>query len=261
MTKKIRQNYQTLDEFSDLPRTFQHIRPIYVFIIGATFIGSIPTAIFWFLVIVYLIYRFVSEKNVKIPNENYDSTIPENSKSMAELIINSNGIKLLEKMARLFGPKNSTSKRTEINTVRPPLKHNLISYGQTISSKLMPSKLKWPFGRPRSLTSLRTLSCSLPDINANYTRHDSNESLDCLPDEHQATCFGSLSRSISKLNLMHRSTISVKSFKENKKQPYKNVVNVVLIRGKNIQLNTKSDYFLRFKLGKLKCKSKVSLIL
>ena len=94
-------------------------------------------------------------------------------------------------------------------------------------------------------------------------RHPSNQSTEQL--DQDAILFMASGSDISSIDDEPPATASYQSIspfngltrgKKTKRQLHEHVLNVVLIRGKNLCM--KNDYFIRLRLGKAKCKSKVS---
>lgn len=220
---------------------------------------------------------------------------------LAALLGESDGLRKLQTFAKFFLPsEKSKPDLPEIQTVnrRTSFRKSMSAEGQTLLNRINSKKQKWlsfisgnrPFADNEStyhqtLSSQLSVSSSELDINANYINefddeldgsavlaledadvivvHDNESNSEhslLLHEEHH-----SLVPDVAEPNLMRSASTKSRAKEKHKQQqqpaqqPYKNVVNVVLVRGKHLEFD--SDYYVKFQLGKAKCKSKVSTII
>ena len=315
MAKKIKQNYILLEDVPST-RVYKHLSPVAFTIISLTFFVSIPSSIFWTLIVIYILYCFVPlnpEVDSSLQDgEFHPSFSAENANApsgLAALLGDSDGLRKLQTFAKFFLPKEKSTEPPEIQTVtrRTTLRKSMSIEGQTLLHRFSSTKQRWLSfisGRRPSvdsedsvpyhhfLSSQLSITSSHPDINANYiTSFEDNlvsedsvgEVLAGLEDADVIVVHDNESNSEDSLVLLQEEqqqplttpavpqlrSLSTKSKRDTRKRPtqspplplqqqYKNVVNVVLIRGKHLDIGC--DYYLKFKLGKARCKSKVSLL-
>lgn len=303
MPKKVKQNYILLEDIPST-RTYKHISPVAFTIIALTFFFSIPSSIFWTLIIIYILYCFVPlNPDVSQNDEEFHPSFSvENSNDaplgLAALLGDSDGLRKLQTFVKFFLPKDkSKPDLPEIQTVtrRTSFRQSMSIEGQTLLNRINWRKQKWLSfingSRPsadnestyrHTLSSQLSISSNELDINANYINYDDdidgsgglsledadvivvhdNESISedsLVLHEHQSlvqdAAAPTLMRSVSTKT---KSKVNKKQHQQPQQQQYKNIVNVVLIRGKHLDFDR--DYYVKFQLGKAKCKSKVSFV-